>query len=388
VQSPASFAWHRLRCGRRRLVVAVTGVAFATVLMLMQLGFRDSLFASTILLHQRLSADLVLISPQSSFLATMQAIPKRRLYQALAAAEVESVAPVYIGVTYPVGWRNPYTGQTRNIYVVGVPLDAHALDMPELESARAALQQADTVLFDALGREEYGPIAADFRAGRAIETEVGRHRVAVRGIFELGTSFAVDGTLVTSDVSFHRLFPARDPGLIDIGLVRLRSGADAAAARRAIAEAMPADVAVLTKGEYLDREIAYWAGATPIGFVFAFGVVMGFVVGAVIVYQILFADVSDHLREYATLCAIGFSRRYLHGVILVQSITLAVLGYVPGLLLAAWLYRLTAGATHLPMCLDGTVAALVFLATVAMCGLSGLAAVRRLRSVDPAEVFQ
>jgi putative ABC transport system permease protein len=387
MHSPPALAWQQLVREKGRFLVAVVGVAFAVLLMLMQLGFKDSLFESTVLLHRRFNADLVLISPQSSFLSTMQFFPRRRLYQALTVPGVASASPIYIGVTYPIGWRNPYTGTTRNIYVIGFSLDDRALDMPPVIAQAERLRAPDAVLFDALGRPEYGPIAQDFRSGRPISTEVGRRKISVAGLFDLGTSFAVDGTLITSDVNFLRLFPARPWGLIDVGLIRLTPGADPLAVKQALARALPADVQVLTKPEYIDREIRYWAGSTPIGFVFAFGSVMGFIVGSVIVYQILFADVADHLPEYATLKAIGFTNRYLKGVVLSQAVILAVLGYLPGLLVSAQLYRLTVRATSLPMRLEAGVSLMVLGLTILMCGASGLLALRKVQEADPADIF-
>jgi putative ABC transport system permease protein len=387
MHSPAALAWQQLVREKARFLVAVVGVVFAVLLMLMQLGFKDSLFESTVLLQRRFNADLVMVSPQSAFLGSLQSFSRRRLYQALGVPGVASAGPIYIGITYPIGWRNPYTGATRNIYVLGFDLGDRPFDMPRVVEQAERLRAPDVVLFDALGRPEYGPIAADFRAGRPISTEVGRRRISVGGLFELGTSFAVDGTLITSDVNFLRLFPSRTESLIDLGLIRLRPGADPQTVKERIARAVPGDVLVFTKQEYIDREVRYWAGSTPIGFVFAFGSVMGFIVGAVIVYQILFADVADHLPEYATLKAMGFTNLYLRGVVLSEAVILAVLGYIPGVLVSAQLYRLTARATNLPMRLEPGVGLLVLGLTVLMCGTSGLLALRKVQAADPADVF-
>ena len=211
--------------------------------------------------------------------------------------------------------------------------------------------------------------------------------MTVKGLFPLGTSFGVDGTLVTSEENFLRIFPFRTPGTIWAGLVRVRPGVDPARVRDALAAALPRDVRVLTKQQFMEEEVHYWATATPIGYVFSFGVAMGLVVGAIIVYQILFADISDHLAEYATLKAMGYANRYLAGVVAVEALILGIAGFLPGLALSAWLFRMTESATKLPMTLSLARSAEVALLTVAMCGLSGLLAMRRLRSADPAEVF-
>jgi putative ABC transport system permease protein len=108
---------------------------------------------------------------------------------------------------------------------------------------------------------------------------------------------------------------------------------------------------VYTKTEIVQRESRYWIQTTSIGFIFSLGVLVSFVVGTVIVYQILYTDIRDHLREYATLKAIGYNGQYLFKVVLQEAIILALMGYVPGLILALGLYELAFNATAgtLPM---------------------------------------
>jgi putative ABC transport system permease protein len=172
-----------------------------------------------------------------------------------------------------------------------------------------------------------------------------------------------------------------------MGLVRLAPGADAKTVEAALRAGLPHDVRILTRQEMLDQEVGYWATATPIGFVFAFGVVMGLVVGMIIVYQILFADISDHLKEYATLKAMGYANRYLVAVVLMEASILAVAGFAPGIAICQQLYGVTRKATMLPMAVDPLRAAEVLGLTVLMCWGSALIAVRKLRAADPADVF-
>jgi putative ABC transport system permease protein len=146
-------------------------------------------------------------------------------------------------------------------------------------------------------------------------------------------------------------------------------------------------VLVLTRAEFMDLEREYWNKTTPIGYIFAFGAVMGLIVGLIIVYQILFADVQDHLKEYATLKAMGYTHGYLRNVVLQEAIILAVLGFLPGMGIAHLVFTKGADATRLPLEMSLDSALSVFALTVAMCAGSGLMALRKLRAVDPAEVF-
>jgi putative ABC transport system permease protein len=386
VHSPPSLAWRQLARERRRMLVAVFGVSFAVLLILMQLGFKEALYASTVLLHDRLNCDLVLLAPQTSFIGTLQQFSHRRLFQALSTPGVASASPLYIDVTY--GWRTDQAPEMRAIYVIGFDLTERPLEMPEVNAQIEKLQRPDVVLFDALSRKEYGPIPEAVARNGSVPAELNGRRITVVGVFPLGTSFAVDGTVITSDANFLRILPQRRQGLIDIGLIRVRPGEDPERVRERLVRALPDDVLVLTREAYTRKEVAYWAGATPIGFVFAFGSVMGFIVGAVIVYQVLFAGVQDHLAEYATLKALGFTSAYVALVVMSEAVILAVLGFLPGAVLSWQLYRMTSAATRLPMTLSPDLALSVLALAVVMCSVSGLFAVRRLRSADPADIFR
>jgi len=114
---------------------------------------------------------------------------------------------------------------------------------------------------------------------------------------------------------------------------------------------------------------------------------MGLVVGIVIVYQILFADIAGHLSEYATLKAMGYSNGYLSRVVLGAAVILAIIGFIPGLGLAVFLYDFVAKATFLPLHMPPDRALSVFLMIFAMCFTAGLLAMRKLRDANPADMF-
>lgn len=381
---PFSLAWRQLDAQRLRFLMAVAGVAFAVVLMLMQLGFRNALFSSAVRVHQRLRADVVLLHPQSRYLVMMRSFPRRRLDQAVGAAGVASVSAVHVGFPF---WDAGDNESARNILVVGFDPKEPVLDLPEVEAQLGRLQRPDQVLFDRASRPEYGPIAERLRATGPMDCQVNEHRFRIVGLYALGTSFGVDGTMITSDLGFLRMYEGRPPGLIELGLVRVRPGTDPEAVRDELRRMLPADVLALTKAEFVQREIAYWNGVTPIGYVFAFGVLLGFGVGAVIVSQILFADVAEHLPEYATLKAIGHGNPFLYTVVIAQALILSLLGYVPGLALSLGLYKVAESATGLPMRLPPRLGLFVLVLTVAMCALSGAVALRKVQAADPAEVF-
>jgi putative ABC transport system permease protein len=382
--SGARLAWLQLRRQKVRLTVALAGVAFAVVLMFMQLGFQDALFRSAVNVHQRIRADLFFVNPNYNVIAFPSHIPRARLYQALAFDGVAAVTPIYTGL---VPWKNPETGRTRDVFAIGVDPSADLFNITEIRDQRTLIREEDMVLFDEYSRPEFGPIAARFRDDGPLQTEAMRRTVTVTGLFPMGTSFGIDATIVTSDVNFGRLNPHLTPAHVTWGAIQLKPGTDPKSVQTALRAAFPGDVVVLTKQELIDREVAYWATATPIGFVFAFGVVMGLVVGMIIVYQILFADISDHLKEYATLKAMGYPNRYLSTIVLMEASILGLLGFVPGVAVCERLYAVAKQATMLPMRIEPDRAIEVLVLTLVMCWGSALIAVRKLRAADPADVF-
>jgi putative ABC transport system permease protein len=380
----APLGWLQLKHKPLRLVVALLGIAFAVLLIMMQLGFRSALFESAVRFHERFDYDIALFSPDSVFIVRPQPFSIRRLAQAMGFEGVESVTPVYI---FPSVWKNPWNNARRSINTIGFQPDDALLAIDGFAEARRLLRQQDVVLFDAGSRPEFGPVADELEAGRPVVTEINDREVEVVGLFKMGTSFGIDGTVITSDDNWLRLFPSRPRNEIQLGLIRLAPGVDVNRVRDAMDEQLPHDVLVMTKTQFVQREKDYWNSATPIGYIFAFGAIMGFVVGAIIVYQILFADVSEHLNEYATLRAIGYRNRFVSGIVLQQAVILAGLGYIPGVFAAEWLYGKAAAATNLPLYITQDRAITVFLMTLGMCAISALLAVRKVRRLDPAEVF-
>jgi putative ABC transport system permease protein len=373
--------WHQ----KLRMLAATLGITFAVVLIFMQLEFREALYTSAVRYHTSLEYDLAMLSPKTDFLLVSKQFPRNRLYQVLGFDEVESVTPVYLGMAV---WRHPVEPQrSRSIFAMGFdPID-HGFGRLITPQNHRQLQIPYQVIFDRLSRAEYGPVA-DLMANRGtVVTEINDREFTVVDLYAVGTSFGLDGGIVTSDLNFRRIFPDRLESAIDLGLIRLKPGFAAAEARAAILDELPGDVRVLTRGEFAQLEIDHWESTTPIGYVFTFGVIMGLVVGAIIVYQILYSDVQDHMQEYATLLAMGYTHGHLRGVVLQEAVVLATLGFLPGMAIAIGLYRVSADATQLPLAMTAVEAAAVFGLTLAMCVFSGSFALRRLRAVDPAEVF-
>lgn len=368
---------------KRRVAAAVAGITFAVLLMLVQLGFEQALFKSVRLLYQQFNADLFLANPRFRTAQFTFEIPQRRLEQSLAVSGVSTVEPAYMQL---IVWKNPVNQTKMQIFAVAIPPRQGIILTPEVDQQITALRQADTFLYDAWSRNEFGPIPSMLARG-PVHVEIDGVTSSAKGLFHLGTSMATNGNIVVSDETFKDLIPGYDLRLPSIGLIRLSPGADVLDVQRHLKALLPDDVLVLTREELMNIETTYWATHTPIGFVFRVGLLMGIIVGSVVVYQILYNDISQHLKEYATLKALGYTDRFLFLVVLHESLILSFLGLVPGIILSQVVYSVAHWATLLPLSMDPIRVLIVAALTSGMCVFSGMLATRRLRLADPAEIF-
>jgi putative ABC transport system permease protein len=384
LQRRTPLGWLQLKRNRGRLLVALAGIAFADVLMFMQLGFQASLYDSNTKIRRALQTDLVLVSPKAKNTQNLSTFSRRRLLQAMDISGVKSAHALYSGT---ITWKNPETRRDASIQVLGFDPDHPAFAIPEVNQQLNQLKLPDVVLFDRKSRGDYQQTIANLTQDRVVPTEAEGRTIKIRGIFSLGASFGTDGTLMTSDQNFQLLFPRKDAASVSLGLVDVEPGYNPAWVSREIANYLPNDVKVMTLAEFIEEEQQYWKTESPIGFIFTLGAGMAFVVGVVIVYQVLSTDVNAHLKEYATFKAMGYRQSYLLSVIFEESLILAVLGFIPGLILPMGLYSLAAAVTALPITMTVARATGVFSLTLLMCLLSGAIATRKLQSADPADMF-
>lgn len=381
---------------RGRTAVSVTGAAFAVVLVFMQYGFLGALYDTATLLYDRLAFDLLLTSSEYLELSRPGTMDRARLAQARSVAGVADVVPLSSETAL---WRNPTADPARGgkrwqLSVLGVdpgrlgetflPPDHGLFGSPHGQAeARADLAQLGTVLLDRRSRPDFGD-PAKMPPGTAVE--VSGRRIELAGYFELGTGFSFTGMLLTNEETFPTI--ARlPPGRVTFGLVKLVPGEDPAAAAARLRSEMPPDVLVFTRGEINAHERVFWVERNAIGQFLTFGVALALLVGAVFIYQMMVADIKKHLPEYATLKATGYRFGYLFRVVVWQALLLSVAGYAIGLVVSLGLYELTRQMAHLPVRMTAERLALVLALAVGMCVGSALAAVRKLRTADPADLF-
>ena len=377
-------AWRQAIHRPMRLAAAIAGVSFANVLVFFQLGLSGGLYDSQKRPIQQINGELVMVSGRYLYLGEQVNFPRARLTQALGVEGVKAVTPLYLGLSQ---WLNSDTRQQKQALVFGIAPENPALRLPELASDRLLLQRGDALLFDVRSKANAGPVAATVRREGSYQTELGGVQSVVTGLFSLGLTFAADINLVTSSTNFKNYFPNQSADDIQMGVIQLQPGVDPLRVKATLATFLDPSVKVFTIEELAAAEEAYWRRNSSFGLIFGLGVLVGLVVSGIIVYQILYSDVSDHLTEYATLKAIGYDDGFVVGIILQESLILAVLAFAPSLLLSLGLYGFLARSTSLMVVMSAGRAVLVFAFTLGVCGVSGWLATAKLRRLDPADIF-
>ena len=376
--------WLQLRHHRMRLAAAVAGVAFANMLVFVQLGILSAMNDVVRTSYSPFRADIVISPSNANTLTDGATLARRVVYQAIAQPGVAAAAPLYVG---QVAWERPNVPAT-SLIVYALPPESKRFAGAAIAEQLDAVSAPMRAILDALSRDVDPAWAARASPDTPLEFEVVGKAIAAIGSYSMGAGFGWDGSLVVSDLTFMRLIRQRSMGTPSHVLVDLESGMEVAPALAQLRAALSMEpVKVRSFTQAVEDNVSFQATEVPMGSIVGAGVLLGLLVGVVIVYQVLATDVAAHLRDYATFKAIGYSHPYILGVIFEQALILAVLGFLPGLASASAIYALLAHATDLPFGMDVGRSLTVFVGTLMACMLSGALAARRLRTIDPAELF-
>lgn len=360
---------------RRRLAGSALGIGMAVIILFVEMGFFFGVIDSQINVAKLIQGELVVLHPGRSNLNKWTRFPRQRLDQIAALPEVAAAIPYYKGT---VGLLNEESGQVRRIVAVAFPPETPPIKLGLPPEVVAQLKRPDTILFDRLSRKIYGKP----RVGNEVWIDEKPYLVA--GTVKIGPTIIHDGAVIMSESSRLALDPEDEPIM---GVLRLRRGAQPQAVLEKIAAAGFDDVTVLTREALVDREVNFTVTAAPIGLLFGFGVIAGLVVGTMVCYQILFNEITDHLPQFATLRAMGYSDGFIRRVILEQAGLLSVAGFVVGLAAAAGIYYYIQNETALIMQITLARGLFGFFLTAGMCVAGGLLAMRRVTLADPADLY-
>jgi putative ABC transport system permease protein len=376
--------WLQLVHSKARLAAALAGVAFANMLVLMQLGFLGAMVGSIKLPYDQFNADVMISASDMNTLADGSPLPRQRMFEALSVEGVASATPLYYG---KIDWKQP-DGTIRGLDTFGIDPGSRAFRTPAINDRLADIAISDVALIDARTRNAPKDVFSNIAAGKPYVFEVKGRTLTVVGTFVIGGGFSADGYLVVSDQTFLKLFPQRASGAPNHILVTLEPGANAERVVQQLRANLPAyDTIVRTVAETVAKDQRFQTTQKPVGLVFGFGVVIGVLVGMIIVYQVLSTDVADHIKEYATFKAVGYGQRFFLGIVFEEALILAILGFIPGMIIAIILYAMVSSATGLPLVMTPARGLMVLLGTIAMCAISGAIATRKLTRANPADLF-
>lgn len=377
-------AWLQLASESKRFAVALAGITFAVAMMLFQMGLQKALYKQVLGPLLLLDGQVMVVGSHYEYFGVGRGFANVRLHQALANPDVVEVNAVKLGCA---SFKNVEDGRERDIFLIAFDPSRKVFLSEDILKQQNLLKTHGNVLFDSLSRSQYGSVGKLFERDGRVRTEIAGSKSDIVGLIKIGPTFAADGNVLMSLATLEEFWPHDSSGVSNVGVLKLRKGADAEKVAQSLRKMYPESVKVMTKEQFVKSEKAYWGERTPIGFVIGASMAVAIFVGAVIVYQILYTDVSDHIPEYATLKAVGFADSFFVWIIVQESFILSFLGFIPGALLAELLYFMTREIAGMPTYMSVESLFIVFGLSLSMCVVAGLLATRKLRNANPADIF-
>ncbi len=384
-------AWLQLRAQKPQSFAALVSIAFITILLFMQVGFRAAFLDALQEIPKRLQGDLYLMSASTLTLLFPQPFSQHRLYQIPAFEEVEAVVPIYFQETHIA---DP-TGNQKFLYhvgVIGFPPIRSPLDIPAVNSQLHLLKEGEVFLFDERSRTDFQPIVREVaeRGGMNIMVQPRGQKelniIKVKGLFPLGISELRHASLLTSDSTFFQVFGGSRE-VINIGVIYLKPGSDLVGLQKTLNELLPDDVTIKNKQQILEDERFLFEFGMPLGVVFRVAMASSVLIGIVVLYQILFQLTSTYVRDYATLKALGFSHFMVMRIVIAQALMLGMVGFLLGVGGSFFLYDKMTDWMGMDLTMTNFIMAAVFVLVNLICLISAIFAVRKLREADPADMF-
>ena len=375
--------WLQLTHNRTRFAAALAGVAFANVLVFVQLGIMNSMGAATLRPYDFFQADIMISAGDASTLTDGGNVARQWLLQALGDPDVAAGMGLFIA---NVPWDRGEKDISLTTFGVD-PIKTEFLSK-DIAGDLNLLQVRDAAILDRRARGLAKDEAASIRPQTPLSFETQGRTITAYATFSGGGGFGGDGYMLVSDQTFLSLFPTRSSSAPDHILLSLRPSAqtDPVIARLKTLISDPS-LRIRSYQDAAQEDLRYQQTKRPTGIIFGFGVLIGVLVGIVIVYQVLSTDVADHLREYATFKAMGYGPRFFLGIVFEEALVLGIMGFIPGLIVGTTILTLMGKITTLPLGMTPSMAMTVFLGTIIFSALSGAIATRRLGAADPADLF-
>ena len=359
-----------------RLTVTLTGIVFAVVLIVVELGLFVGFTTATSNLIDHAGADLWVSSPKVPYVEMGVPFSDRKLNQVRA---VPGVADAQKLISQWTQWKL-HDGAQESVQIIGFNPDS-TLGRPWnlVEGRIEDLKDPDAVILDQLYKQKLGVTGV----GELFEIRGHRARVVgfTRGIRSFTTSPYVFATFKHAED-----FAGMNGSKTTYILVKVAPGVSVEQVRRNILNSVK-DVDVYTSVQFSHMTRFYWMFTTGAGVAVLIAAVLGLIVGFVVVAQTIYATTMDHIREFGTLKAMGAPNSYVYKVILTQAAISAVIGYVLGMIVSLFVVHASqkGGAAILmpiPMAIG------MFFLTLTMCMGAALVSINKVTNIDPAMVFK
>lgn len=371
-------AWYNTFQNKKRTLAAIGGISFSLLLILMQLGFLMTARITSGLVYSFFDYDLIMTSAAYESMNTAGSFDKTRLVQAGVAGGVAEIATLNYS---RARWRDPANNDLgSSCMLMGFDLNAHFIPDEEAREGLPKILQKDVVMLDVWSHPDYG----EKRIGK--NATLNNMPVTINALFKMGISFHAEGSAIVNLETFQNI-ARTDPREVTFGLIKIAKGADVEKVRQNLQATLPDDVLIFERNKFIEAEQNYFIKVKPIGIMFQAGAFVAFAVGAVILFQVLSTEISNRLREFATLKAVGFSNYYIYKVGATQALLFAAMSYIPALPLGYLVSFVVKKASRLPMYLPWELALFVFFLAILMCIISGILALQKVRKADPAELF-
>lgn len=359
-----------------RLTVTLTGIVFAVVLIVVELGLFVGFTVTTSSIVDKSKVDLWIVSKGTPYIEQGAAFSERKLYQVLATPGIASADKYIVRFS---NWKTP-EGAEEGIQIVGFDLYS-GVGGPwnVVEGNVEDLKTPDAVMVDEIYRKKLGVT----RIGETFEINGRRAHVVgfTRGIRAFTTTPYVFTSFKNAQ-GYTRI----DEDQTFFILVRALPGMDLPALQHQL-ESRLRDVDVLTTAKFSSMTRIYWMFTTGAGVAVLIAALLGLVVGVVVVAQTIYATTMDHIREYGTLKAMGAPNSYIYRVIITQAGMSAVAGYVLAMFVSVFIVHASRGGGA-AILLPWQMAVGIFFLTVLMCVSAAVVSINKVTSLDPAMVFR
>jgi putative ABC transport system permease protein len=363
---------------RGKLITALLGVAFSVVLINLQVGLLRGLIQKASLLVDHGGADIWVGHRHMNTVDIPSFIPERWVERIRKVEGVERADP-YL-VTFAQA-RMP-DGQFENVLVVGCPrnsLMGNAWEMAEGDAH--SITEPDAILVDVNDAEKLGHCrVGDYR-------EIAGHRAKVVGLTKGIVGFTTNPYVFTTIERARSKYSVEvPPKQCSYFLVKAAPGTDIRALSARIRKEVP-ELDVYDRETYSVMCMEFWLTRTGIGISFGLAAVLGLLVGLAVVAQTLYASVTERIKEFGTLKAMGADDRCIARFLLSQALGTALLGGTLGVAVSYILAAVMSTARS-----QAILSWEVSVGSVGLVALICLAAAwlpyMRIRKIDPASVLR